>query len=88
MCVLERSNGCIEWENTAEGTRAIGKSLNACTQNGGYTIVGGGDSAAAVGQMELTEDISHISTGGGASLRIWRNVHYRVSSPFNKRNNC
>ena len=60
--------GVFEWENTAEGTRAIGKALNACTQKGGYTIVGGGDSAAAVGQMELTEDISHISTGGGASL--------------------
>ena len=60
--------GVFEWENTAEGTRAIGKALNACTQKGGYTIVGGGDSAAAVAQMDLTTDISHISTGGGASL--------------------
>jgi phosphoglycerate kinase len=60
--------GVFEWEDTAEGTRSIGKALNSCTQNGGYTIVGGGDSAAAVGQMELTEHISHISTGGGASL--------------------
>ena len=60
--------GVFEWENTADGTRTIGKALNACTQNGGYTIVGGGDSAAAVAQMELTEHISHISTGGGASL--------------------
>ena len=38
----------------SEGTRTIGKALNACTQKGGYTIVGGGDSAAAVGQMDLT----------------------------------
>ena len=60
--------GVFEWENTAEGTRAIGKALNTCTQKGGYTIVGGGDSAAAVAQMDLTADISHISTGGGASL--------------------
>ena len=60
--------GVFEWESTAEGTRTIGTALNVCTQKGGYTIVGGGDSAAAVGQMELTEDISHISTGGGASL--------------------
>ena len=60
--------GVFEWESTSEGTRTIGKALNACTKGGGYTIVGGGDSAAAVGQMELTEDISHISTGGGASL--------------------
>ena len=60
--------GVFEWEDTAEGTRTIGKALNSCTQKGGYTIVGGGDSAAAVGQMELTEHISHISTGGGASL--------------------
>ena len=60
--------GVFEWEHTAGGTRTIGQALNACTRKGGYTVVGGGDSAAAVNQMDLTEDIGHISTGGGASL--------------------
>ncbi len=60
--------GVFEWKDTAQGTFSVGKSLNACTENDGYTIVGGGDSAAAVQQMELGSGISHISTGGGASL--------------------
>lgn len=60
--------GVFEWDETAGGTRSIGQALNVCTRKGGYTVVGGGDSAAAISQMELTEDISHISTGGGASL--------------------
>lgn len=60
--------GVFEWQDTAEGTLSIAKALNACTEKGGYTIVGGGDSAAAVQQMGLASGISHISTGGGASL--------------------
>jgi len=59
--------GVFEWENFAQGTRTIAQALNDCP---GYTIVGGGDSAAAVNQMDLTENISHISTGGGASLAL------------------
>ena len=54
------------------------QALNACTKKGGYTIVGGGDSAAAVGQMEFTEDISHISTGGGASLAYLEERPFQV----------
>ena len=59
--------GVFEWENFSQGTRSIAQALNDCD---GYTIVGGGDSAAAVNQMNLTENISHISTGGGASLAL------------------
>ena len=59
--------GVFEWENFSRGTRAIAQAMNDCT---GYTIVGGGDSAAAVNTFQLTEQISHISTGGGASLAL------------------
>jgi len=61
--------GVFEWSSTAEGTRAIAMAMNKATQKEAYTVVGGGDSAAAVEQMELAEAISHISTGGGASLK-------------------
>lgn len=57
--------GVFEWENFAAGTIAVAQALVDCT---GYTVVGGGDSAAAVVKFNKTEGISHISTGGGASL--------------------
>jgi phosphoglycerate kinase len=57
--------GVFEWEHFADGTKAIGESLSKCD---GYTLVGGGDSAAATKQLGFAEAISHISTGGGASL--------------------
>ena len=57
--------GVFEWDAFAGGTRAVGESLKECE---GYTLVGGGDSAAATHQLGFAEFISHISTGGGASL--------------------
>ena len=62
--------GAFETPAYAEGTRAIARALVECTQAGGTTIVGGGDSAAALGQMGLDEQVSHVSTGGGASLEF------------------
>ena len=60
--------GVFEMPNFAKGTLAIGEELVKVTENGGTTIVGGGDSTAAVQQLGVADQLTHISTGGGASL--------------------
>ncbi len=62
--------GVFETPPFDRGTVAIAQALAEATDNGAMTIVGGGDSAAAVQQAGLAERISHISTGGGASLEF------------------
>ena len=64
--------GVFEKSNFAEGTRAVAQAMiDATANNGSFTVVGGGDSAASVRTLGLDEDgFSHISTGGGASLEL------------------
>lgn len=75
---IEKSNtivfngpmGVFEVSNFAKGTITIAELMAKATERGATTIVGGGDSVAAVNQAGLGDKVSHISTGGGASLEL------------------
>lgn len=61
--------GVFEMENFADGTFTVAEALaDATANNGAVTIIGGGDSAAAIKKAGLSDKVSHVSTGGGASL--------------------
>ncbi len=62
--------GVFEMSNFAKGTNAIAQALVDATKLGATTIVGGGDSAAAIAKAGLEKQVSHVSTGGGASLEF------------------
>ena len=57
--------GVFEWEAFSQGTRSVAQAVANCP---GFTLVGGGDSVAALNRCKLADRVSHVSTGGGASL--------------------
>ncbi|MEX0600817.1 MAG: phosphoglycerate kinase [Rhodothermales bacterium] len=62
--------GVFEMENFSKGTFAIAEALAAATDNGALTVVGGGDSVAAITEAGYEDRVSHVSTGGGAMLEF------------------
>ncbi len=62
--------GVFEMENFAKGTIALGEAIGEATKNGAFSLVGGGDSVAAAKQFGLAEQMSYVSTGGGAMLEM------------------
>lgn len=62
--------GVFEMENFANGTKSIALAVAEATKNGAFSLVGGGDSVAAVNQMGLADEVSFVSTGGGAMLEM------------------
>lgn len=63
--------GVFEMPAFSKGTEAVAQALVKATEMGSFTVVGGGDSAAAIAQFGYEEKVSHVSTGGGASLEFF-----------------
>ena len=62
--------GVFEMEKFAKGTKSIAEAVALATTKGAFSLVGGGDSVAAVTQMGLEDAVSYVSTGGGAMLEF------------------
>lgn len=60
--------GVFEFEKFSHGTKSVAKAIAAATANGAFSLIGGGDSAAAISKFNLTDKVSYVSTGGGALL--------------------
>jgi phosphoglycerate kinase len=63
--------GVFEMEKFANGTKTIADAVVKATSNGAFSLIGGGDSAAAVGKFGYTNQVSYVSTGGGALLEYF-----------------
>jgi phosphoglycerate kinase len=63
--------GVFEMQKFQRGTKAIAEAIAKATQNGAYSLVGGGDSVAAVNEFHLADKVSYVSTGGGALLEYF-----------------
>lgn len=60
--------GVFEMDSYAKGTREVASAIVAATENGAFSLIGGGDSAAAISKFKMTDHVSYVSTGGGALL--------------------
>ena len=60
--------GVFEFEKFSHGTKSIAENIAAATSNGAFSLIGGGDSAAAINKFNLADKVSYVSTGGGALL--------------------
>ena len=68
---MEWPNGCFEMHSFQHGTKCIAVAVADATQRGAFTLVGGGDSVAAINQFGFADKVSYVSTGGGAMLEYF-----------------
>ncbi len=69
MIIWNGPMGVFEMSSFEKGTKSISQAVYDCTNNGGFSLVGGGDSVAAIKKFGIKEGVSYISTGGGAMLK-------------------
>jgi phosphoglycerate kinase len=63
--------GVFEMKKFESGTKSIAEAVVKATKNGAFSLIGGGDSAAAVAQFGFENEVSYVSTGGGALLEYF-----------------
>ncbi len=63
--------GVFEIDAFQNGTKTIAESVAKATQNGAFSLIGGGDSVAAINKFDLADQVSYVSTGGGALLEYF-----------------
>ena len=63
--------GVFEWEAFENGTKSVAQAVAEATKSGAYSLIGGGDSAAAIAKFNLVNQVSYVSTGGGALLELF-----------------
>lgn len=68
--MFDRPAGVFEFEKFANGTKALMDAVVNATKNGTVTIIGGGDTATCAAKWGTESQLSHVSTGGGASLEL------------------
>jgi phosphoglycerate kinase len=66
--------GVFEMENFSHGTKAVALAICEATKNGAFSLIGGGDSVAAINQFNLADQVSYVSTGGGAMLEYLEGI--------------
>lgn len=73
--MLFRPAGVFEFENFAKGTKALMDAVVEATSKGTVSIIGGGDTATCCAKWNTEDKVSHVSTGGGASLELLEGEH-------------
>ena len=66
--------GVFEMSSYQQGTKEVALSIVEATAKGAYSLIGGGDSVAAINQFHLAEQVSYVSTGGGAMLEYLEGI--------------
>lgn len=76
--------GVFEWNSFARGTKEIALSVATATEQGAFSLIGGGDSAAAIAKFGLANRVSYISTGGGLYWNYLKENHCLEFRPWIK----
>jgi phosphoglycerate kinase len=77
--------GVFEMEKFQQGTKAVAQAIATATQQGAFSLIGGGDSVAAVNQFGFSDKVSYVSTGGGAMLEFFEGKELPGIAAINQR---